>query len=50
VLYCSSFSKNLTAAYRIGWTLPGRWRDQVAKLKFLNTLTTAVIPQRAIAA
>lgn len=50
VLYCSSFSKSLTAAYRIGWTLPGRWRDQVEKLKFLNTLTTSVIPQRAIAA
>jgi len=50
VLYCASFSKSLTAAYRVGWALPGRWRDQVEKLKFLNTLTTAVIPQRAIAA
>ncbi len=49
VLHCSSFSKSLTTAYRIGWALPGRYRDQVEKLKFLNTLTTPSIPQRAIA-
>ncbi|CAG9231378.1 2-aminoadipate aminotransferase [Paraburkholderia caribensis] len=49
VLHCSSFSKSLTAAYRIGWALPGRYRDQVEKLKFLNTLTSPTIPQQAIA-
>ncbi len=49
VLHCASFSKSLTAAYRIGWALPGRYRDQVEKLKFLNTLTNAAIPQMAIA-
>jgi len=50
VLHCSSFSKTLTSAYRIGWALPGRYRDQVEKLKFLNTLATSAIPQRALAA
>ncbi len=49
VLHCASFSKSLTAAYRIGWAMPGRYRDQVEKLKFLNTLTTPSIPQLAIA-
>ena len=49
VLHCSSFSKSLTEAYRIGWALPGRYRDQVEKLKFLNTLTSPSIPQLAIA-
>jgi len=49
VLHCASFSKSLTAAYRIGWALPGRYRDQVEKLKFLNTLATPLIPQLAIA-
>lgn len=49
VLYCASFSKSLSAASRIGWTLPGRYRDQVERLKFLNTLTTASLPQVAIA-
>jgi DNA-binding transcriptional MocR family regulator len=49
VLYCASFSKSLTAAYRIGWALPGRYTAQVEKLKFLNTLTTPSLPQMAIA-
>lgn len=49
VLHCSSFSKSLTANYRIGWALPGRYRAQVEKLKFLNTLTTSSLPQLAIA-
>ncbi|UMR29653.1 PLP-dependent aminotransferase family protein [Massilia sp. MB5] len=49
VLHCSSFSKSLTANYRIGWALPGRYTAQVEKLKFLNTLTTPSLPQLAIA-
>ena len=49
VLHCASFSKTLSPAYRIGWALPGRYRDQVEKLKFLNTLTTPLLPQVAIA-
>jgi len=49
VLHCASFSKSLTSAYRIGWAIPGRYRDQVEKLKFLNTLTTPSIQQLAIA-
>jgi DNA-binding transcriptional MocR family regulator len=49
VLYCASFSKSLTAAYRIGWCLPGRYTAEVEKLKFLNTLSTSSLPQMAIA-
>jgi DNA-binding transcriptional MocR family regulator len=49
VLHCSSFSKSLTANYRIGWALPGRYTSHVEKLKFLNTLTTPSLPQMAIA-
>jgi DNA-binding transcriptional MocR family regulator len=49
VLHCASFSKSLTAAYRIGWALPGRYAAQVEKLKFLGTLTTSSLPQMAIA-
>ncbi|HEX5344428.1 MAG TPA: PLP-dependent aminotransferase family protein [Duganella sp.] len=49
VLHCCSFSKTLTANFRIGWALPGRYTAQVEKLKFLNTLTTASLPQMAIA-
>ncbi len=50
VLHCASFSKSLTAAYRIGWAMAGRYVSRVEKLKFLNTLTTPSIPQLAIAA
>src|SRR5690606_4059165 len=49
VLHCASFSKSLTSSYRIGWAMPGRFRAQVEKLKFLNTLTTSSAPQVAIA-
>jgi DNA-binding transcriptional MocR family regulator len=49
VLYCSSFSKSLTAEPRIGWTLPGRYRESIEGLKFLNTVTTPSTPQMAIA-
>jgi len=49
VLHCGTFSKTLAATFRIGWALPGRYRDQVEKLKFLNTLTTPPLPQVAIA-
>jgi len=48
VLHCSSFSKTLASVYRIGWAMAGRYRDQVEKLKFLNTVTPAQ-PQVAIA-
>ncbi len=49
VLHCNSFSKTLSPSNRIGWALPGRYRAQVEKLKFLNTLNTAALPQLAIA-
>ncbi len=49
ILHCSSFSKTLTNASRIGWTLAGRYHDRVERLKFLNTLTTPSLPQLAIA-
>ncbi len=49
VLHCGSFSKSLAPTSRIGWAIPGRYRDQVEKLKFLNTLTTPAVMQLAIA-
>nr|WP_249171379.1 PLP-dependent aminotransferase family protein [Burkholderia multivorans] len=49
VLHCASFTKSLSPRYRIGWAMPGRYRDRVEKLKFLNTLATPAIEQLAIA-
>jgi DNA-binding transcriptional MocR family regulator len=48
VLYCGSFSKSITAGVRIGWALPGRYREQLEQLKFLNTLATSAVQQLAI--
>ncbi len=49
VLFCGSFSKSLAAGVRIGWALPGRYRAEVEKLKFLNTAATSGIGQMAVA-
>lgn len=40
VLYCSSFSKTLAPGYRLGWAVPGRYRDQVQRLKTLTNLAS----------
>jgi len=45
VLYCSSFSKTLSPAFRIGWNLAGRFQESLKYQKFLDNLSTAVHPQ-----
>jgi DNA-binding transcriptional MocR family regulator len=49
VLYCSSFSKTLAPGMRVGWAVPGRYRDQVAHRKYVSSMATATLPQMAIA-
>ena len=49
VLLCSSFTKNLAPGFRIGWIAPGRYRDAVAQLKFISSISTPELPQLAIA-
>jgi DNA-binding transcriptional MocR family regulator len=50
VLHCGSFTKSLTAGVRIGWALAGRWREQVERLKFINTHSTSALAQQGVAA
>jgi DNA-binding transcriptional MocR family regulator len=50
VIYCSSFSKSLTAGWRIGWVLGGKYKERIIQLKSLFTLTTSSVTQKAIAA
>jgi DNA-binding transcriptional MocR family regulator len=38
VLHCSSFSKCLAPGYRVGWAVPGRFRQAVARTKLATTL------------
>ena len=49
VLHCSSFSKCLAPGYRIGWALPGRFVQQVARLQLTTTLSASAPAQAALA-
>lgn len=49
VMLCSSFSKTLAPGYRVGWTLPGRFKNRVARLKFSSAVATTTPTQMAIA-
>jgi DNA-binding transcriptional MocR family regulator len=49
VLYCSSFSKTLAPGYRVGWIAPGRYLEQVQRLKSVFSLSTASPTQLAVA-
>jgi DNA-binding transcriptional MocR family regulator len=49
VLQCASFSKSLAPGYRIGWTVPGRFKEKVITLKRMNNIATNTLAQSAIA-
>lgn len=49
VLLCNSFSKSLAPGYRVGWTMPGKYKDKVLRLKLNHTVSSATLPQAAIA-
>lgn len=49
VIQCGSFSKSLAPGYRIGWVIPGRYKDQIIRLKRMNNVATNTLAQSAIA-
>lgn len=49
VLLCSSFSKTIAPGFRVGWAVPGRYRDSVALLKRIGSIFTPPLPQLALA-
>src|SRR5690349_18256480 len=49
VLHCGSFSKSLAPGYRIGWAIPGRFKEKVIRLKRMHTVSTNTLTQAAIA-
>lgn len=49
VIQCGSFSKSLAPGYRIGWVIPGRYKDRIIQLKRMNNVSTNTLAQSAIA-
>ncbi len=49
VMHCSSFSKTLAPGYRIGWVAPGRFGQNIERLKLMTTLSASVPAQLALA-
>ena len=49
VMLCSSFSKTICPGYRVGWVAPGSFKSTIEWLRFTTSLTTAFLPQLAVA-
>ncbi|OOQ56504.1 aminotransferase-like domain-containing protein [Mucilaginibacter pedocola] len=49
VMLCSSVSKSLAPGYRVGWCIPGRFKEQVLNAKMVHTISSATPTQAAIA-
>jgi DNA-binding transcriptional MocR family regulator len=49
VLWCSSVSKTLAPGYRVGWVAPGRYKEQIMKLKLVHSISTCTITHEAVA-
>lgn len=49
VIQCGSFSKSLAPGYRIGWSVPGKFKESVIRLKRMNNVSTNTLAQAAIA-
>jgi len=49
VLWCSSISKTLAPGYRVGWVAPGKYKEQILKLKLVHAISSPAITQEAVA-
>lgn len=49
VLWCSSASKTLAPGYRVGWLAPGKYKEQILKLKLVHALSCTTVTQEAVA-
>jgi DNA-binding transcriptional MocR family regulator len=49
VLYCSSFSKSLAPDLRVGWVIPGKFKNSISRLKFNSSIAPPKLNQLIIA-
>jgi len=48
VLYCGSVSKTLAPGYRVGWVAPGKYKEQVMRLKMIHALSSTSVINEAV--
>jgi DNA-binding transcriptional MocR family regulator len=49
VLFCSSFSKTISPAFRTGWCAPGQYIERMKHMKYVSTACGSILQPRAIA-
>lgn len=49
VMLCSSVSKSIAPGYRVGWCIPGRFKEKVLNIKMIHTVSSCTPTQAAIA-
>jgi DNA-binding transcriptional MocR family regulator len=49
VLWCGSVSKTLAPGYRVGWVSPGKFKDDVIRMKQVHSISATTITQEVIA-
>jgi DNA-binding transcriptional MocR family regulator len=49
VLFCSSFSKTISPAFRTGWCVPGQHLQVVKHMKYVSTACGSILQPRAVA-
>lgn len=49
VIHCSSVSKVLGPGLRVGWSIPGQFRDRIEHLKLLSQVAVPLLPQHIVA-
>ncbi|RPI28153.1 MAG: PLP-dependent aminotransferase family protein [Chloroflexota bacterium] len=49
VLLCSSFTKDISPSFRVGWLAPSRFQIKIERLKMASNIATPIFTQLAIA-
>jgi len=49
VVFCSSFSKTLSPSWRVGWMIPGVWRERFLAQKLVRGNGVSTLPQLVLA-
>jgi DNA-binding transcriptional MocR family regulator len=49
VVYCGSASKTISPGWRLGWIVPGRWRDEVLSHRLERSLAGSLLYETALA-